>query len=794
MKKLLLLSIIFSSYFSSAQTMVKTVINVPISSDGLTTEQADVFLPSDFIAGKIYPTIIFCHGTGEAADGGSAGTGLAKIENSLGSGGPVYFIMHGLWPTVFTNPVTEAKEEFIVIAPQAADWDISGDALANVVNYLVGVYAIDVNRIHLTGLSAGGMSVVEYVAQLNPAEAMPSVGTNVRKWKAATCTPMSQATNDPGTSGTWGTVTASVNTSIWGFGDLGDIHGDATFDYVNLVNKAKPGLAKWTSFLTGHGPWNPFYDPAGTFGIYSWMLGIKRTDQVQPSLGSAPPPVVIPPPSIPPPVSGGSAPGINALRPSAYYLKPFPDGHLFLRSSDFKTAGVSASDTLYLSGADTWVSLGMDSLINTDTLHPVVIRWQGSQVYMHMSIPISSNGFGITNCIGLKFDGSGGPGGYGFMVERDPRVVWQGGIGFQISGQSRNIEAQNFYIHSTDRAFDVKNEGDCGGPGSTNLKAWTISSISIHDNKIVKTWNEGMYLGNTSPDNSATNPDSRAVQCGTTVTYPRPGRLSNILIYNNIVDSTGRGGIQLSSASGAVSLIYNNHVTHCGLNGDDGQGVGISTGEYTNAIITGNFIAFTYTWGIACVGTGTYIVISGNIIQSSGYLTTYNLSQVPDTKQFYDPLVEPTFNDTLTWVQAIAILDRPHTDTLKTFFSITGNKIWAYKSPVMAITLENTGTFQNGDSVCGNVLLASATATTSTTPAIVSSQNSAVAFTYVNCSWTQTPPPVVVPPVTQPPVTCPVCPTCPAPKVIKSIVTTTTYVNGVPTTTAIVTFTDGTTQ
>jgi hypothetical protein len=735
MKKLILSLIVFGSYLCSAQTMVKSVITVPISPTQ--TEFADQFTPSDLIAGKLYPTIIFMHGAGEV---GSTAASLSVIENSKGSGGPIYWIVNGGWPTVFTNPVTGAKEEFIVIAPQANDWNISGDALANVVNFLVASNpSIDVNRIHLTGLSAGGMSVVEYVAQLDPAEDMPSVSTNVRKWKAATCIPMSQATNDPGTSGTWGTVTAATNTSIWGFGDLADVHGDATFDYVNLVIKAKASLGKWTSFSTGHGPWDPFYNPAGAFGIYTWMLGIKRTDQVQPVGGTTPPPVVIPPvpvtPPVTPPVSSGS-PGINVLSKTSYLLIP-NSGYLFLKSADFKAAGVMAGDTLWMKNSDNWHGLAMDSLINTDTLHPVVIKNLGPRVNISMvDVTSSSNCIGLTNSIGIKIDGLSSS-GYGFFAERDPHILWQGGIGVEISGQSRNIEAQGVKIHSMDRGFDVKNEGDCGGPGSGNLGSWTISSIKIHDDSVVWIWNEGAYLGNTSPDNAKTSSDPRPVPCGGVTIYPRPGRLSNIWVYNCYFDSTGRGGIQLSSASGAISMIFNNSVNHAGLNGDDGQGVAISTGEYTNAYVAWNKINDTYTWGIAAVGTGSTLIIEHNTILNAGGLSTFDNSQTSAAS--YDPKTAKVYPDTLKWVQAIAILDRPHQDPVTTWFAVNFNTIGSYKSPTMAITLENTGTFANGDSAVGNVL-------TSGSPAIVSSVNSAVAFSFIGGSGGVTPPPVNIPP------------------------------------------------
>ena len=56
-------------------------------------------------------------------------------------------------------------------------------------------------------------------------------------------------------------------------------------------------------------------------------------------------------------------------------------------------------------------------------------------------------------------------------------------------------------------------------------------------------------------------------------------RLGNIKIYNNIIDSTNRSGIQLSCGSGMMNEIFNNTVTNCGFEFSDIQGNGISLGR-----------------------------------------------------------------------------------------------------------------------------------------------------------------------------------------------------------------------
>ncbi len=282
---LLALFAITTTFRLNAQ--IETTINVPITTSASPTDQALLYLPSDYsTSGKSYPLLVFCHSASEAADGSSAGTGLAKIYNQASYGGPSYFIEHSGWPASFNNPITGAQEQFIVVSPQAKTWSLSGDQLANVINYLVATYRVDINRIHVTGVSAGGAGVAEYCAQLNSSESTPSLTADVRKWKPADMVPMSEASNDPTQS--WANIVVADSIYFWGFGDInGDLYGGFTYDFYNFINKAKSGFARFTSFSTGHGPWNPFYNPTRTetftwknvnagYSIYTWMLANSR--------------------------------------------------------------------------------------------------------------------------------------------------------------------------------------------------------------------------------------------------------------------------------------------------------------------------------------------------------------------------------------------------------------------------------------------------------------------------------------------------------------------------------------
>jgi chitodextrinase len=283
----ILISFLSFFYFSIANAQIEKTINVPYTTSASPTFQALLYLPSDYsTTTKSYPLLVFCHSASEAADGSSAGSGLAKIYNQATLGGPPYYIEHGGWPATFTNPVTGAQEQFIVVSPQSNSWSVNGDMLANIVNYLVTTYRVDVNRIHLTGPSAGGAATVEYAAHMNPNEDAPSLTKNVRKWKPADIVPMSETTDDA--TQTWGNIIVADSIPCWAFGDpRNDLRGGFAQDLVNVINKAKAGYARFTSFSTGHGPWNPFYIPTYTenftwntiktnYSIYTWMLGNSR--------------------------------------------------------------------------------------------------------------------------------------------------------------------------------------------------------------------------------------------------------------------------------------------------------------------------------------------------------------------------------------------------------------------------------------------------------------------------------------------------------------------------------------
>lgn len=108
------------------------------------------FLPADYWSDttKLYPCIIFLHGSGER------GTGTMTELNRVKNAGPPKFINQG-HKMCFTNPVTKIVECFVVLAPQTNKWSWRYDAVI-FTKWALTKYRIDPNRLYCTGLSMGG--------------------------------------------------------------------------------------------------------------------------------------------------------------------------------------------------------------------------------------------------------------------------------------------------------------------------------------------------------------------------------------------------------------------------------------------------------------------------------------------------------------------------------------------------------------------------------------------------------------------------------------------------------------
>lgn len=227
---------------------------------------------------------------------------------------------------------------------------------------------------------------------------------------------------------------------------------------------------------------------------------------------------------------------------------------------------------------------------------PVVIINEGGQVQLKA-------GFSVEDCQYLKITGSGSKDQYGFNVEGT------GGVACVIGKRSSDIEVSRLSVRNSEYGFWIKNEADC----DSTINNWVLNNISVHHCLFRNLSSQAFYAGTTAANGE------RPIVCNGVQVFPKPGRLGNIKIYNNDIDSTGRSGIQLSAASAGMSEIYNNKIRHSGRQMNDQQGNGIALGSYTRAYVHHNDIKHTLTNGISCFGSGL-VRIENNTVDSSGFL------------------------------------------------------------------------------------------------------------------------------------------------------------------------------
>lgn len=305
-------------------------------------------------------------------------------------------------------------------------------------------------------------------------------------------------------------------------------------------------------------------------------------------------------------------------------LKQGGDLGLYINGKNFS---YSPGDTLVLTGK--WSYCTLENVYGTSSKRVVIIN-QGSQVQL-------TSGFSFTNCRWLKIIGSGTKDYYGFRIAS----TVNNGVGITIQGRSSDIEIAQVDIYNKTYGYWVKQEASCAD--SLQYPNWIIQHITIHNGRIKKCNQEGMYLGSTDPNGT------RAITCNGKVIYPKPLRLSNIKVFSMKIDSTYRSGIQLSCASDEVSpsQIYNNTITNCGYEyNTNGQGSGISLGGYTSANVYDNTIKNTYTMGISSLGAGM-LTIRNNKISNTGVLSGHKangMASIMIDTRYTSPTKNTTFN------------------------------------------------------------------------------------------------------------------------------------------------------
>lgn len=240
MKKLLTLTLLLFAFVASAQ------IYTPKKTDYGTGYIE--YLPSGYDTARVYPAIIFLHGSGERGSGSP--TDLSRIKNA------------GILKSYKTN------KDFIILCPQTNSWSwrtkktINGvQVTTNDANeftkWALNNYPINPKRVSITGLSMGGEGTWFAMAD---APDLYSAGAPI----------CGRASNTEGGKVAIGGVKVwafhgSADTSIRFSAHWNAINGYWSKNFSGLLLTIYPGV--------GHNCWDRAYsDPA----LYPWFLKHER--------------------------------------------------------------------------------------------------------------------------------------------------------------------------------------------------------------------------------------------------------------------------------------------------------------------------------------------------------------------------------------------------------------------------------------------------------------------------------------------------------------------------------------
>ncbi len=207
------------------------------------------YLPPGYGTGQQYPLLIFIHGLGENGNGDS------QLSLMLRNG-PPRLIDRDTW---------NAARPFVVLSPQHSGGGCTTSSEINAfIDFALSEYAINPDRVYLTGLSCGAIGSWNYAGNfINSAVAamVPIAGIGTGAFNNAGC--------------------ALGALPIWAF------HGDAdtvvnvsgTTSPINSLlacDPAPPNVRMTIYPGVGHNSWARTYDLSAGHDIYAWMLRFQR--------------------------------------------------------------------------------------------------------------------------------------------------------------------------------------------------------------------------------------------------------------------------------------------------------------------------------------------------------------------------------------------------------------------------------------------------------------------------------------------------------------------------------------
>ncbi len=229
--------------------------------------------------------------------------------------------------------------------------------------------------------------------------------------------------------------------------------------------------------------------------------------------------------------------------------------------------------------------------------HPITI------INLDGLVEFNSNhyfGISIRHCSFIHLSGEGNPKlKYGIAIYNIQ------GTALGVGDYSTDFEINNIEIgNSLYSGITAKTEPDC----DFNRNNFVQKNTVIHDCYIHNSGTESMYIGSSFYN-------GQTLTCNGKQKIVLPALLSNVKIYNNIIEYSGWDGIQVSSAIN--TQIYNNKIYYDSQKQVDWQMTGIILGEGSTGSIYNNLIKDGEGAGILTNGLGD-IKIYNNIILNPG--------------------------------------------------------------------------------------------------------------------------------------------------------------------------------
>ncbi len=230
-----------------AQQLLTDKLELPAGGSGNNTL---VYLPAAYSKDSSYPLVIYLHGFGQA------GTDVTKLYEA----GLPKVLKAGYRPSF----------DFIMLAPQSAMYSLNPAWLPHILNDAKKRWAIDTNRIYLTGIDAGGWAA--YGSQLNVSAAFAK--------KIAAIVTISGATQNAAKKNfAWWRQSAVPLWAIAGRQDENYRAQNAAV--VDSLNKTTPGLAALTVLPgVGHSGWNDVYSGNVLLNgktVWEWLYQFDRS-------------------------------------------------------------------------------------------------------------------------------------------------------------------------------------------------------------------------------------------------------------------------------------------------------------------------------------------------------------------------------------------------------------------------------------------------------------------------------------------------------------------------------------